>query len=275
MMLKRLTKGEKLRFLPVDKIFPNPWQPRRSFDPKAMGRLAESIHRYGVLEPLVVQEKNGEYELVLGERRYRAAKLLDMKTIPCRIVKLSLRGGAELPIAENSLGERVDIFEEAEALERLLHHWRDNPADLATRLGMSQSRLLSKIRLLRFSVEERNLMQEGGLCEGYAASLLRLDDPAMRLFALHYILDNRLSQKGADELCETLNNNPDGFIASLQHKEKRRLKPVRRLVVKDVRLFINSVDRAIFAIREAGVDLKAEKLDEEGFVSYSIRVPKY
>ena len=115
----------------------------------------------------------------------------------------------------------------------------------------------------------------GGLCEGYAASLLRLDDPAMRLFALHYILDNRLSQKGADELCETLNTNPDGFIASLQHKEKRKLKPVRRLVVKDVRLFINSVDRAIFAIREAGVDLKAEKLDEEGFVTYSIRVPKY
>lgn len=268
-------KTERLRFLPPERIYPNPWQARRSFAADDLEALSRSIARYGMLEPLTVQKKCGEYELICGERRLRAAKMLEMKKVPCRVISVSPKVGAELSLIENLHRKELDSFEEASAADRLLKNFRYLQAELSDRLGISPSVLAGKLRLLRFSSEERELIEENNLTLRHADALLHLRDPAMRLFALNYMIDHHFSPDQSEELCLTLSTHPEEFIPSLRPRSSVRLKPVRRLVVKDVRLFVNSVDRAILSIREAGFTVEAEKEDGDGYISYSIRVPKY
>ncbi len=273
-MWKRKNKGENIHLLPTEKIFPNPWQARKNFPEEELGRLSASILRYGMLQPLTVQEKNGEYELVFGERRLRAAKMLEMKTVPCRVVELGPRSAAEMVLVENLIRQDLDFFEEAAALERLLQHFSYTQAQLAGRLGMSQSALANKLRLLKFTPEERIVICEKGLSQRHARALLQISEPRLRRFALSFVGDKGYTVRQTEEFISHLLSHPEEFVLG---GEKPRLKPhpVRRLVVKDVRLFINSVDKAIYSIREAGFSVEAEKEEEEAFIRYSIRVPKY
>ena len=275
MMLKFRKKKEAIRFLPVERIYPSPWAARRSFPQEELESLARSIAQYGMLTPISVQEKCGEFEVLSGERRLRAAKMLEMKEVPCRVIELTARAGAEFAVLENIQHTEISPFEEAAALDRLLKNFRYTQSELSERLGISQSTLYNKLRLLRFSGEERDFIENHGLTLRYAKALLRLRDPAMRLFALHYITENDLSPKKAEDLCTTLETKPEEFSPALGHSPSGKPKPVRRLVIKDVRVFINSVDRAILSIREAGFTVEAEKEDEDAYISYSIRVPKY
>ncbi len=267
-------KTEKIRFLPPESIYPNPWGSRRKFSSERIEALSGSIARYGMLEPLTVQKKNGEYELICGEMRLRAAKLLDLRAVPCRILEVSPKLAAELSLVENLERSPLDSFEIGAAADRLLRNFRYFQGELADRIGQSPSALSAKLRLLRFSSEERDLIESHSLTPRHADALLHLRDPAMRLFALNYMIENELSADGSEELCCTLSSHPEEFIPSLRPRGGVRIKPVRRLVVKDVRLFINSVDRAIVSIREAGFSVEAEKEEGEDFISYSIRVPK-
>lgn len=273
-MWKRKNKEENIQLLPTDKIFPNPWQARKNFPEEELGRLASSILRYGILQPLTVQEKNGEYELVFGERRLRAAKMLEMKTVPCRLVELGPRSAAEMVLVENLIRQDLDFFEEAAALERLLQHFSYTQAQLAGRLGMSQSALANKLRLLKYTPEERILICEGNLSQRHARTLLQITEPSLRRFALGYVAEKGYTVRQTEEFVSHLMSHPEEFVLS---SPKTRVKPhpVRRLVVKDVRLFINSVDKAIYSIREAGFSVEAEKEEEDAFIRYSIRVPKY
>lgn len=273
-MWKRKNKGEKIYQVPTEKIFPNPWQARKNFPEEELQRLAASIVRYGILQPLTVQEKNGEYELVFGERRLRAAKMLEMKTVPCRLMQLGPRTAAEMVLAENTFRQELDFFEEASALERLLRHFSMSASQLAVHLGMSQSGLANKLRLLKYSPEERILIIEKGLSQRHARALLTVDEPALRRFALEYVAKNGLTVRQTEEFVSSLRSHPEEFLLP-PPKARPKPHPVRRLVVKDVRLFINSVDRAIDSIREAGFSVEAEKEEEDAFFRYSIRVPKY
>ena len=275
-MRKDRKKTEKLRYLPTDSLFPNPWAARRRFAPPEMESLTASVARYGILEPLLVQKKpGGEYEILSGEKRLRAAKSLEMKTVPCRVLCLSPKAAAEISLVENLQRGDLDDFEEAAAAMRLSASFRYYQGELARRLGQSPSVLAAKMRLLRFSPEERDLICDNALSSRHADALLHLHDPAMRLFALQYITENRLPPDRAEELCRTLARSPEEFIPSLRPGGKPRPRPVRRLVVKDVRLFLNSVDRAILSIREAGYAVEAEKEDHDSYITYSIRIPKY
>ena len=119
------------------------------------------------------------------------------------------------------------------------------------------------------------MIEKNALGLAKARSLLRLRDPAMRLFALHYTIEHDLTEKQSEELCQTLEKNPEEFSPALRGEGFQKMTPLRRLVVKDVRVFINSVDRAILSIREAGFSVEAEKADDDAYISYSIRVPKY
>ncbi len=267
-------KTERIRFLPPDAIFPNPRGSRRKFSPEKVEALSRSIARYGMLQPLTVQKKCGEYELICGEMRLRAAKLLEMKKVPCRILKVNTKLASEMSLVENLERSGLDSFEEALAADRLLKNFRYFQGELADRIGQSPSTLSAKLRLLRFSQEERDLMEKNDLSPRHADALLHLRDPAMRLFALNYMIDNALTPDLSEELCATLSTHPEEFVPALRPRSILRQEPVRRLVVKDVRLFINSVDKAIFSIREAGFSVEAEKEEDEEYIFYSIRVPK-
>ena len=227
-----------------------------------------------MLSPLTVQKRGEDYELILGERRLRAAKLLEMETVPCRIAEVSGRIGAEMSLMENRMRENLNLFEEAAALDRLLQDFHYTQGELSERLGMSQSALANKLRLLRLGTRERLLVVENELSERHARALLRIREESSRLFALEYIIEKEYNVRQSEIFIDTLLEHPDEFLISLQPK-KPQPKPLRRLVVKDVRLFINSVDKAIFHIREAGFSVEAHKEEEDRCIRYSICVPKY
>ena len=274
-MLKKRKRKEKLLFLSPDEIIPNPFGPRRKFSSEELDRLSQSIARYGILQPLIVQKKGGDYQLICGERRLRAARLLEMETVPCRVLTLSPKAAAELALVENAFGEKTGAFEEAAVVDRLLKQFRYYQTELADRLGQNPSSLSAKLRLLRFSSEERDLIEKHGLSTRYTDALLHLRDPAMRLFALNYMTEHKLNAEQAQELTLTLATHPEEFIPTLHPRTVEPITTVRRLVIRDVRLFVNSVDRAIYSIRQAGFPVEAEKEEEDSYISYSIRVPKY
>jgi len=275
MMWKKKKKTEDLHFLPTERIYPNPWQARKNFNNESIARLAQSIARYGVLEPLTVRKQGEEWELIIGERRLRAAKLLGLEKVPCRIAQVSPKTGAELVLIENLIREDLDFFEEAEAIDRLLKCFHYTQADLASRIGQSQSTLANKLRLLRLTPEERILICEHQLSERHARALVRIPEPKDRLFALKYLIEKGYNVRQTDAFIDAVLSNPEEFLIPLQPKASPAPKPIRRLLVRDVRLFCNSVDRAIVGIREAGFDLVAEKQEEESYICYSIRIPKY
>ncbi len=275
-MWKKRKRKEKILFLSPEEIFPNPWGPRRKFPPEELDRLSQSIARYGILQPLIVQKKGGDYQLICGERRLRAARLLEMDSVPCRVLALTPKSAAELALVENAFGEKLNEFEEAAVADRLLKQFRYYQTELADRLGQSPSTLWAKLRLLRFSPEERDLIEKHALSSRHTDALLHLRDPAMRLFALNYMTEHTLSPEQAQDLTLTLATHPEEFIPSLRPRTAEAIPTtVRRLVIRDVRLFVNSVDRAILSIRQAGFSVEAEKEEEDAYISYSIRVPKY
>lgn len=274
-MWKRKKKTENLRFLPTEKIYPNPYQARQEFSSEGLQRLARSIARHGMLSPLTVRQTGGEFELILGERRLRAAKLLGLDRVPCRVAEVSTKASAELVLVENLIREDLNLFEEAAALDRLIRTFSFTQTELAERLGQSQSTIANKLRLLRLSGEEKTLIVENDLTSRHARCLLRISEPRTRLFALKYIIEKGYNVHQSETFVEALLDHPEEFLLAIGPKARPRPHPVRRLVVRDVRLFVNSVDKAISGIREAGFSIEADKTEEESFISYSIRIPKY
>lgn len=273
-MWKRKETTEKIHFLPTEKIYPNPYQARENFPQEGLSELARSISRYGMLSPITVRKNGDEYELLVGERRLRAARILEMEKVPCRIREVSCRTGAEMVLIENLMREDLGIFEEAAAIEKLIKTFHYTQEELAQRLGQSQSNLANKLRLLRLSREERLLITENGLTQRHARALVRVQEPALRLFALKTIIDKGYNVHQTDVFLEALLDHPEEFLLTAKPL-RQKPKAVRKLVVKDVRLFVNSVDKAIYSIREAGFSIEADKKEEESFITYSIRIPKY
>lgn len=266
-------KTEKIRFLPTSKLsLGTPMRERG--DPESLANLTRSIARYGILHPLAVKRTLRGYELIFGSRRLRAARLLGMERVPCRILQLSPREEGELALAENLVRLPLSPFEEGVAADRLLRTFPYRRGDLADRLGESPSELASKLRLMRFSAEERQLLAKFDISPEYTEVLLRVRDPALRILAIRHVGSTHLSVEEAEELCLSLSLHPEEFIPPLRPKKEREEENLRRFVVKDVGFFINSVDRAIGSIRRAGFDVEAEKIEVDGFISYSIRIPK-
>lgn len=269
MFLKK--KSEKIRFLPCAEIASSPASARRRFDPDSLARLADSIARFGVLEPILVRRAGDHYEVVAGERRLRACRLIERAVIPCRIVETNLRRSAALSLTENRMREGLDLFEEAQSYETLIKSFRFTQAEVAAQFGLSQSAVANKLRLLRLSPEERGVIVECGLSERHARALLKVQDPDLRRFALGYVVQKEYNVRRTEAFIATLLDHPDEFVISLRPK---KAAPVRKSVVRDVRLFINSVDKAIDSIQDAGFGVEAQKEESEDWVQYSIRVPK-
>ena len=192
----------------TDDIRPNRAQPRADFDQNAIIRLADSIRRYGILQPLTVRASDPEdiygYELIAGERRLRAAKMLGYLTVPCVIMEVSEQVSAELAIIENLLREDLNMFEQAYGFRKLIENHHLTQEEVARRMSLSQSAVANKLRLLRLSYEEQRLILESGLTERHARAALRLDDPQRRIEAIREISENKWNVQAAEQYIEEL-----------------------------------------------------------------------
>lgn len=211
------TPGATVINIPIDDIIPNRAQPRSTFNQNAIARLADSIRRYGILQPLTVRKvllpsaspKNVSgttaiYELVAGERRLRAAKLAELVNVPCIVINTDDATSAELAIIENLLRENLNMFEQAEAFQRLIREFHLTQDEAARRVSMSQSAVANKLRILRLLPEERQKILEAGLTERHARALLKINDLTLRGDVLQHILDRKLNVSATETYIDNL-----------------------------------------------------------------------
>lgn len=257
------TEKKKLVELAPDKIAPNPAQPRTEFQREALESLAESIRQNGVLQPVLVRRDRDGYVLIAGERRWRAARMAGLKTIPAIVQDFTSRESAALALIENMQRCDLNFFEEAAAICALMRDRGMTQDETAHALGMSQSAVANKVRLLRLSAEEQRVILSHRLTERHARALLRVDDPIARVRILKEIVERGLNVAQAE-----------ARIEELLHPPKEPEKPVRTFVAKDVRLFLNTLDRAVSAIRGAGIRAVTQKRETDAYYECIVRIPK-
>lgn len=254
----------KLMTLPVDSIRPNPNQPRKTFDPTALNELKESIRQAGLIQPLVVRKVDGAYELIAGERRLRACKLLNMREVPCVVL-----GGTQdidsalMALTENVQRQNLHFFEEAACYRTLLHAYGLTQEALSQKLGKSQSFLANKLRLLHLSPAVRRAMADTGLTERHARALLRLREEKLQLETLNRVVERSLNVKETERLVERL------LAAAAAAPKPRRIR-----LIKDYRLFVNTVKCGLDQLRDTGLKVELVQTELDDGMDMVIRVRK-
>lgn len=267
MRLNFLSKNEKkISEIPIIKIRPNKAQPRKVFDEGQLAALSHSIAENGILQPLTVRRISAnEYELVAGERRLRASVLAGLRKVPCIVVKCSDKESAVYALLENLQRSDLGIFEEARGISKLIRRYGFTQEEAASRLGKSQSTVANKLRLLRLTYEEQEWITNAGLTERHARALLRIEDEKERREALSRVISDNLNTNQTDELVSII-------INSAPKLEKSRGSS--KAVIKDVRIFVNTINKAIDTMRLAGIEAQSNKTDTDNFIEYTIRIPK-
>ena len=256
--------GTSVINLPVSKIIPNPSQPRKIFAGDALESLADSISRHGILQPLLVREGGAFYEIIAGERRYRAAVMSGLDTVPCIIKESDSKSSAELAIIENLQREDLNMFEEAEAIWQLINTCGITQEAAAAHLSCSQSYIANKLRLLKLPALQRHAIIECGLTERHARALLRVHDNDERAEILTVVIKRKLNVAATEDYIESHLCQKEQFLhAQKTARIENDIK--RKLLSKDMRLFYNSIDRAVTSVRDCGFSVdQTREVSEEG-----------
>lgn len=264
-MLKKVVRTvlESGRVQPVrlERIRPNPLQPRRVFDPVGLQELADSIRQHGVLQPLTVRRTADGLELVAGERRLRAAKLAGLREVPCIIVAVDEEQSGLLALVENLQRRDLDYLEEAAGLAQLMERYGLSQEQAAAKVGKSQSAVANKLRLLKHPPPVLEALRRTGLTERHARALLRLPEE-LRIGVVEQIAKHGWTVARTEQYIE----------ACLQEHSSARRQP--RYLFRDVRMFLNSLDRSLEMIRSAGIDCACGREETEREIVLTIRLPK-
>ena len=259
---KGIFESGRVLFLPVDAIRPNPCQPRRVFTQLELEELAGSIRELGVLQPLTVRRRDGQWELVAGERRLRAARLAGLDTVPCLSIQTDSQSSSLLALVENLQRRDLDFWEEALALRRLIDTYHISQEDVARRIGKSQSAVANKLRLLKLPHEVPELLRDHGATERHARTLLRLETEDQQLEAARQVAADHLTVAQTEALVDSI----------LMMKVPPRRRPT--FVIKDVRLFLNTLTRSLDIMRSAGVDAQCRRQDSDEEITLTIHIPR-
>ncbi len=240
-------------------------QPRKTFDEYELKLLADSIAANGIIQPLSVRKAlDGKYEIIAGERRYKAAIMVGLRRIPCVLHRVDRQTVAVYSIVENLQRSNLTLFEEAEALEQLNTVYGMSQSETAAKLGIAQSTLSNKLRLLKLDTKLRERIEKSRLTERHARALLRIEE-SRREQALDYIIANGLTVAQTEEYIESLINP--------QMKEVNK-EPLRKFAIGDVRLFYNSLSKLVDTLQNAGVDAKTRKFENDKYIEYKVRIKK-
>jgi ParB family chromosome partitioning protein len=249
--------------LDIDCICPNPAQPRRTFAEQELKELADSIAANGLLQPIIVRRMSGGvYELIAGERRLRACRSLGMKDVPVLITSCSDRESAIFALTENLQRSDLNMFEEAEGIQRLIEVWDVTQEECAERLGRSQSAVANKLRLLKLPPNVRACIVENHLTERHARALLRLSDPEQQKQVLGMILRSGMNVQQTDALVNKM------------LKEEPKHRQHQTPVPKDVRIFGNTIQHAVTTLQKTGVQAETYQTETEKYLEWVVRIPK-
>ncbi len=258
-----MNKGkQKIRLIGVDEIAPNPNQPRKTFDEGQLRELADSILLNGLLQPLTVRSTPTGYQLISGERRLRAGKLAGFRQLPCLVTEADDCRSAVFALIENIQRADLNFFEEAAAIRRLITEWGLTQEETSARLGKAQSTVANKLRLLKLPPAEQEEILKGGLTERHARALLKIEDGQLRREVIGRIIAEGMN------VTET-----EGYIERRLTAAPPRHAGGRVAVVKDVRVFLNTINKALDTMKRAGIPATAERSDGAEYIEYRVRIP--
>jgi len=254
-------------YIPVEDIVPGPLQPRRHFSREGLEELRDSIAQHGVLQPLSVRMKGDRFELIAGERRLRAAKMAGLYEVPCIVMDVDMEGSGIIALIENIQRRDLDFVEEAEGIYQIIRLFGLSQEEAARRLGKSQSAVANKLRILRLPKDVLERIRSESLSERHARALLRLDDEETQRRALDFIIDQRMNVASAEDYIEKLTSFP----------REEDLRPMKRrsvFVMKDLRLFLNSINHSLEIMRQGGIDAGLSRQETDSEFIVTVRIPK-
>lgn len=259
---------KKLVMLKPSEIKASPNQPRKSFDEYELKALSDSIQASGIIQPLIIRKTlDGGYQLIAGERRLKAAMMAGLRRVPCVIHKTDDETAALYSILENLQRSNLTVFEEAEGINRLISEYGISQSEAAARLGISQSGLSNKLRLLNLSDNIKERISSARLTERHARALLKLPEEK-REEALDRIIAEGL----------TVSQTEQYILSIINPKEKPQVaeqdEPVRKSAIGDVRLFSNSLSKLLSTLQNSGIDAKSRKYETEKYIEFKVRIRK-
>ena len=260
-------KGQAVQELALTQIEPNPFQPRKVFAQEQLEELAESIKTYGLLQPVLVREMGEKYQLISGERRYRASILAGLEKIPAIVRQIDDKQAAEMALVENLAREDLNYFEEAQGYLRLIREFSLTQEEVANRMGKSQPTIANKLRLLTLDSEVRLAINPEKITERHARSLLKLKDPAKQLQVLEKIYADGLNVRQTDNYIDHL------LLLDEQLKLKNRHNRMNK-AFKDMKIFLNTISSVVDEIRKTGLAAEVKENDYDNYVEVVITLPK-
>jgi len=257
-------------YLRMDSIKPNPYQPRKQFGNTSLDELSASIKQYGVMQPITVREiAYDKYEVIAGERRLRASRMAGLSQIPTIIIEADDNKAAILALLENLQREDLSYMEEAEGYCNLIKEHGFTQEELAQKIGKSQSTIANKIRLLKLSPIIKKILSDNELSERHARALLKLSSEQLQLKVIKIVLERSFNVKRTEELVEAAIRK-----VSLSEQRASNENPRVTRVIKDMRIFINTIRQSVELMKSSGINAKATQIDRGDYMEFIVRVPK-
>lgn len=270
--------SKRIENIPIHRIKPNPYQPRKSFSINGIEGLAQSIRQYGVIQPITVRSIGRDgYELIAGERRLRAAMLADLDYIPSIIINVYEQDSAIMAMIENLQRENLHYLEEAEGYAGLIQDHNFTQEELAIKLGKNQSTIANKLRILNLSNEIKDILIKEKLTERHARALLKLPDEQSRMTAVKKVVDNKLNVRDTEAIIEFIVQK----LTDKQNEERKRTvvkdKKMQKKVFRgtnDIRIFINTIKSAVNMQKNYGLAVEYNQIDKEEYIEIIVTIPR-
>ncbi|MED3623715.1 nucleoid occlusion protein [Neobacillus thermocopriae] len=259
-----IKRNDEIKKIPINQIVPNRFQPRTVFDEEKIEELSRTIHIHGIIQPIVVREfAAGKYEIIAGERRWRAMKKLGWTEVPAIVKNMTDTETASVALIENLQRENLSPIEEAIAYGKLLELHNLTQEALAQRLGKGQSTVANKLRLLKLPQPIQDALLNKEITERHARALIPLKDPEKQIALLTEIMEKNLNVKQTEER-----------VAKLLQPKKEKQKPKRKAFSKDMRIAVNTIRQSLSMVSDSGITLDSEEEEFEDFYQFTIRIPK-
>ena len=258
------TNGEEIKKIAIADIVPNRFQPRTVFNDEKIAELAQTIHTHGIIQPIVVREyEAGKYELIAGERRFRAMQKLGWDTAPVIVKNFNDTETASVALIENLQREELSPIEEAMAYNKLLELHQLTQEALAQRLGIGQSTVANKLRLLKLPEEVKDALLAKAITERHARSMIPLKDEEKQVALLKEVIEKNLNVKQTEERVERL-------LAETVKKPK----PKRKAFSKDMRIAVNTIRQSLTMVTDNGINLDSTEEEYDDYYQFTIKIPK-
>ncbi|MBN8194550.1 nucleoid occlusion protein [Bacillus sp. NTK074B] len=255
---------DEVRKIPVSQIIPNRFQPRTVFNDEKIEELSRTIHTHGIIQPIVVRQyDDDQFEIIAGERRYRAVQKLGWETVPAIVKNLNDTETASVALIENLQREELSPIEEAIAYGKLLELHDLTQEALAQRLGKGQSTVANKLRLLKLPEEIQSALLDKRITERHARALIPLKNPEKQIQLLQEIIEKSLNVKQTEDR-----------VVKIQEGTNQKPKPKRKAFSKDMRIAVNTIRQSLSMVSDSGINLDSEEEEHEEFYQFTIRIPK-